>query len=151
MTAVAECRSSFHAAPASSARWGRGPEFPRFSITLGSDAVLGRVPVAEFVEVARVDDVPPSTVTVVHAGAVELALVNVDGTFYAVGNECPHRGGFLGEGEINSDWHQWALECPLHASVFDVRTGEVLNPPAREAVRTYDVSVDQGIVRVAVD
>ncbi len=106
---------------------------------------------AEFVEVARVDDVPPSTVTVVHAGAVELALVNVDGTFYAVGNECPHRGGFLGEGEINFDWHQWALECPLHASVFDVRTGEVLNPPAREVVRTYEVSVDQGIVRVAID
>jgi nitrite reductase/ring-hydroxylating ferredoxin subunit len=106
---------------------------------------------AEFVEVARVDDLPAGKPTVVQVGGVLLALVNVDGTFYAVDNECPHRGGFLGEGEINSDWHEWALECPLHASVFDVRTGEVLSPPAGEPVRTYAVGVDQGIVRVAVD
>ncbi|HSS11753.1 MAG TPA: non-heme iron oxygenase ferredoxin subunit [Acidimicrobiales bacterium] len=106
---------------------------------------------AEFVEVARVDDVPAGTANLVQVGGVQLALVNVDGNFYAVDNECPHRGGFLGEGEINSDWHDWALECPLHASVFDVRTGEVLSPPAAEPVRTYEVRVDQGFVRVAVD
>jgi 3-phenylpropionate/trans-cinnamate dioxygenase ferredoxin component len=106
---------------------------------------------AEFVEVARVDDLPAGRATVVQAGGVQLALVNVDGTFYAVDNECPHRGGFLGEGEINSDWHEWALECPLHASVFDVRTGEVLSPPASEPVRTYAARVEEGIVRVAVD
>jgi nitrite reductase/ring-hydroxylating ferredoxin subunit len=88
---------------------------------------------AEFVEVARVDDVPAGTAQLVQVGGVQMALVNVAGSFYAVDNECSHRGGFLGEGEINADWHDWALECPLRASVFDVRTGEVLSPPGRRA------------------
>jgi 3-phenylpropionate/trans-cinnamate dioxygenase ferredoxin component len=104
---------------------------------------------AGFVEVARVEDVPPGTATVVQAGASELALINVNGTFFAIDNECTHRGGFLGEGEINTEWNDWAIECPLHGSVFDVRTGQVLSPPAPAPVRTYPVAVDGGIVKVS--
>ncbi len=104
---------------------------------------------AEFIEVARVDDVPPGTATVVRVGTTDLALVNVDGTFHAVDNECTHAGGLLGEGDINLDWHEWALECPLHGSVFDVRTGEVLSPPAYNALHTYPVRVEEGAVKVA--
>ncbi len=103
---------------------------------------------AELIEVARVEDVPPGTAKVVTAGDHLLALVNVDGTFYAVDNECTHRGGDLGEGEMNPDWDDWALECPLHASVFDVRTGEVLSPPATEPVHAYPVEVGAGVVKV---
>lgn len=106
---------------------------------------------ARFVEVARVEEVPPGTVTVVEVGGIELALVNVDGVFFAVDNECTHRGGFLGEGEINADWNEWAIECPLHGSVFDVRTGGVLNPPALGPVRTYPVDVEEGAVKVSTD
>jgi 3-phenylpropionate/trans-cinnamate dioxygenase ferredoxin subunit len=106
---------------------------------------------AEFIEVARVEDLPAGTATVVRVGDTELALVNVADTFYAVDNACTHRGGYLGEGEINPDWHDWAIECPLHGSVFDVRTGEVLNPPATEPVRTYAVRVAEGAVQVSID
>ena len=102
----------------------------------------------ELIEVAKVEDVPPGTARVVTAGETQLALVNVDGTFYAVDNECTHSGGYLGEGEINPDWSEWAIECPLHGSVFDIRTGEVLNPPAVEPVRTYSVQVDAGAIKV---
>ena len=105
---------------------------------------------AEFVAVAKVEDVPPGTATVVTVKDKQLALVNVDGTLYAIDNECTHRGGYLGEGEINPDWSEWAIECPLHASVFDVRTGETLNPPATEPVRTYPVEVDAGVVKVSI-
>ena len=104
-----------------------------------------------FVEVARVEEVPPGTATVIEVDGLELALVNVDGSFFAVDNECTHRGGFLGEGEINTDWNEWAIECPLHGSVFDVRTGEVLNPPAPTPVRTYPVEVEDGAVKVSTD
>jgi 3-phenylpropionate/trans-cinnamate dioxygenase ferredoxin component len=106
---------------------------------------------AEFVEVSRVEDLPPGTATVVRVRDTELALVNVADTFYALDNQCTHRGGYLGEGEINPDWHEWAIECPLHGSVFDVRTGEVVNPPATEPVRTYAVRVEDGAVQVAID
>jgi 3-phenylpropionate/trans-cinnamate dioxygenase ferredoxin component len=104
-----------------------------------------------FVDVANVEDVPPGTVTVARVGDIEVAVVNVQGTFFAIDNECTHRGGFLGEGEINTDWSDWAIECPLHGSVFDVRTGEVLNPPAPTAVRTYPVEVQAGVVKVSTD
>jgi len=104
-----------------------------------------------FVEVARVEEVPPGTATVIEVGGLELALVNVDGSFFAVDNECTHRGGFLGEGEIDTGWNEWAIECPLHGSVFDVRTGEVLSPPALTPVRTYPVEVEEGAVKVLTD
>jgi 3-phenylpropionate/trans-cinnamate dioxygenase ferredoxin component len=103
---------------------------------------------AEHIEVAKIEDVPSGTARVVTAGDRLLALVNVDGTFYAVDNECTHRGGDLGEGEINPDWDDWALECPLNGSVFDVRTGEVLRGPATEPVNTYPVEVNASVVNV---
>src|ERR671910_2012772 len=106
---------------------------------------------AEFVAVANVDGVPPGTATVVSVEGIEVALVNVDGSLYAVDNQCTHLGGYLGEGEINPDWSDWAIECPLHGSVFDVRTGEVLNPPAPTPVRTHPVEVDGGVVKVSTE
>jgi 3-phenylpropionate/trans-cinnamate dioxygenase ferredoxin subunit len=102
-----------------------------------------------FVEVARVQDLPPGAARVASVDDVEIALVNVQGTFYAIDNECTHRGGSLGAGEINTDWGEWAIECPLHGSVFDVRTGEVLNPPAPTPVRTYAVELEGDIVKVS--
>jgi len=105
----------------------------------------------DFVEVAKVEEVPPGTATVVEVGGLELALVNVDGSFFAVNNECTHVGGSMGDGEINDDWSDWALECPLHGSVFDVRSGEVLNLPAATPLQTYPVDVQDGVVRVSTD
>src|ERR671919_3061462 len=110
----------------------------------------GEATMAVFVAVANVEDVPPGTATVVTVEGVEVALVNVDGSFYAVDNECTHRGGYLGEGAITPDWSDWAIECPLHASVFDVRTGEVMKPPATEPVRTYPVTVEDSVIKVSV-
>jgi nitrite reductase/ring-hydroxylating ferredoxin subunit len=61
---------------------------------------------ARFVEVARVEDLPPGGATVVQVGGSELALVNVNGTFFAIDNaSAPTGGGFSGEGEINADWN----------------------------------------------
>ena len=106
---------------------------------------------ANFVEVAKVEDVLPGTAIVVEVEGAKLALVNVDGAFYAIDNECTHRGGSVGDGWINTDWHQWAIECPLHGSVFDVRTGEVLNPPAVASVRTHPVEVTAGVVKISLE
>jgi nitrite reductase/ring-hydroxylating ferredoxin subunit len=106
---------------------------------------------AGFVEGARAQDVPSGTVTVVDVGRHQLAVANVEGSIFAVDNECPHRGGSLGDGSINAQWSDWALECPLHGPVFDVCTGEVLNPPAAAGVRTYAVEIAGGVVRVSAD
>jgi nitrite reductase/ring-hydroxylating ferredoxin subunit len=102
---------------------------------------------ANFIEVGKEEDFPPGSAGVVDVRGVEVALVNVDGTFHAVQNECPHAGGPLGEGELSN----FELECPLHGSVFDVRTGDVLVGPADEPIATYEVVVENGVVRVSID
>src|ERR671919_1141718 len=104
-----------------------------------------------YVAVARVEEVPAGAVRLVEVADRQLALVNVDGEFFAVDNECTHRGGSMSEGEPNDDWGEHALECLLHGSVFDVRTGEVLNPPAPTPLRTYPVEVDGETIKVLVE
>jgi nitrite reductase/ring-hydroxylating ferredoxin subunit len=101
-----------------------------------------------FIQVAKVDDVPPGSATVVDVKGIEVALINSGGEYYAIGNECTHAGGSLGEGDLVEENQ---IECPLHGSVFDVTTGEVVNGPADEPVPSYEVKVDNGVISVAVD
>lgn len=98
-------------------------------------------------EVASEDEIPPGTAVVLDAGGVEIALVNSGGTFYAIDNECTHASANLGEGELVDER---TLECPLHGSQFDITTGEVVNGPADEPVKTYPVVVEDGAVKVEI-
>lgn len=104
--------------------------------------------VENFIQVAKVDDVPPGSATVVDVKGVEIALINSGGNFHAIGNECTHAGASLGEGDLIEDNQ---LECPLHGSVFDITTGEPVVGPADEPVPVYPVSVEDGVVKIAVD
>jgi len=101
-----------------------------------------------FIEVAKVDDVSPGSATVVDVKGIEIALINAGGEFHAIGNECPHAGGSLGDGEVLEESQ---IECPLHGSVFDVTTGEVVVGPADEPVPVYPTKVENGIISIAVD
>jgi len=78
------------------------------------------------VRVAAVADVPPGEGRVVEAGGRVLALFNVEGRFYAVDNACLHRGGPLGEGELDGP----VVTCPWHGWRWDVRTGVSVDDPA---------------------
>ena len=53
-----------------------------------------------FTKVAQVADIPAGKAKQVSVNGKTLAVFNSDGTFYAIDNECPHRGGPLAEGEI---------------------------------------------------
>jgi nitrite reductase (NADH) small subunit len=100
---------------------------------------------ARYVTVARVEDVPPGSVTKVRAGEEELALAHVDGRFYATQAACIHLAGPLGEGLLDGP----VLTCPWHGWQYDVRTGENEFDRAIR-LRTYDVRVEDGEVKVAV-
>jgi nitrite reductase (NADH) small subunit len=98
-----------------------------------------------FVKVAEVADVAPGNVKPVTVNGTKIALCNVAGTFYALGDECVHRGGPLSEGYVEGG----NLECPWHAWPYDVKTGCVtMNPNAK--VPTYEVKVEGSDVLVAV-
>jgi nitrite reductase/ring-hydroxylating ferredoxin subunit len=77
------------------------------------------------VRVAGAGDVAPGETRVVTVEGHTLALCNVDGTVYAVDNACPHRGGPLGEGELQGR----VLTCPWHGWRWDVTTGASANTP----------------------
>jgi len=99
-----------------------------------------------FVPVARVEDIPPAAVRAVDAGEEEIALAHCNGGFYAVQGHCLHLEGPLGEGRLDG----CVLTCPWHGWQYDVRTGQNEFDLAIQ-LRTYDVQVEDGEVRVRVE
>jgi 3-phenylpropionate/trans-cinnamate dioxygenase ferredoxin subunit len=83
-------------------------------------------------EACRVPCVPP------------IAVFNVDGEFYAIDDSCTHQDTSLSEGWLEG----CEVECPLHTSRFDLRTGRPNSPPATRPVRTHQVQVVDGMVYV---
>ena len=99
---------------------------------------------ATFVKVAAAADIPPGTGKCVEANGKQLAVFNVDGTFHVIDNTCLHRGGPLGEGELEG----CLLTCPWHAWQFDVRTGESVTDDSKVAVYPCKVEGDQVLVEI---
>ena len=78
------------------------------------------------VRVGSLGDVPAGAGRVVDAAGKSIAVFNVGGTYYAIDNECPHRGGPLGEGDLDGS----IAICPWHGWRWDVKTGANANNPA---------------------
>ncbi len=85
------------------------------------------------------EDIAPGVMMLVG----DVAVYNVDGTFYATQNECTHKQGPLNEGTLDDN----IVECPWHGSKFDVCTGQVTLGPAKQPLKTYRVIVDGPIGR----
>ena len=104
-------------------------------------------PMAQFVKVgtrAELDELEGGKL--VEVGGQKIAIFNVGGRYYAIENTCPHRGGPLAEGKIEGD----EVICPWHGSRFNVKTGAVLEPPARQGVRSFAVRVTGDDVEVEI-
>ncbi|HEY2950737.1 MAG TPA: non-heme iron oxygenase ferredoxin subunit [Micromonosporaceae bacterium] len=98
------------------------------------------------IRVGSTEDVPKGTVIAANVDGTELAIVHgEDDRFYAVYDECSHAQIALSEGEV--DGH--TLECWLHGSRFDLRTGEPTGLPATEPVPVYPVEVRDGDIYVS--
>ncbi|MEQ4720568.1 bifunctional 3-phenylpropionate/cinnamic acid dioxygenase ferredoxin subunit [Nonomuraea sp. B19D2] len=67
-----------------------------------------------------------------------------DGEIYAIDDTCTHQDASLADGWLEG----CEIECPLHASRFDLRTGEVDAPPAKRPVRTHRVVVENDVIFV---
>jgi len=95
------------------------------------------------IPVCSTTDLPPGEATTVQAD-VAIAVFNVDGEYFAVDDTCTHQDASLADGWLDG----CAVECPLHASCFDLRTGKPSGPPAKTPVRTHEVTVVDGTVYV---
>jgi len=83
----------------------------------------------------------------VEVDGVEMALVLAAGDVYAIRDECSHARIALSEGEVDGT----TLECWLHGSRFDLRTGRPTGLPATEPVPVYPVTINGDDVLVDVE
>jgi len=97
-----------------------------------------------WVRIAAAGEIPPGEGRVVEAAGRSLAVFNVDGAYYALDNACSHRGGPLGEGDLEGT----VVVCPWHAWRWDVTSGANVNNPAVR-MACFAVRVQDGAIFVA--
>jgi len=99
------------------------------------------------VEVGPESDIQPGQSACVVVDDIPIAIFNVNGEYYAIGDTCTHEDFSLSEGEVFDDA---TVECALHGSRFDLRTGEALSLPATGSAGSYQVWVEDGVIKVEV-
>ena len=92
----------------------------------------------DFVKVANLGDIADGDRKLIDFDEVTVALFNIDGIYYCIEDVCTHDGGPVAEGNLDG----FAIECPRHGALFDVRDGAVLSMPAVVPVPTYQVKVE---------
>jgi naphthalene 1,2-dioxygenase system ferredoxin subunit len=69
---------------------------------------------------------------------LQIGLFLVDGAVYAIDDICSHGNARLSEGDVEG----FEVECPLHAGLFDIRSGKALTPPVTRDVRKHAVRIE---------
>ena len=92
----------------------------------------------EFVKVAQTNELSPGAMKLIEIGDERILLTNLDGEYHAVSEVCTHAYYALSEGFLEGE----EVECALHGSLFNVKSGEVVNPPADEPLTAYPVKID---------
>jgi nitrite reductase/ring-hydroxylating ferredoxin subunit len=96
---------------------------------------------------AERSDLAAGEVLGVEVGGRSIALYAADDGIFATDNICTHAYACLSDGWLDGE----VIECPLHAARFDIRTGKVLDPPATEDLKTYQVRVVGDEIQVRLD
>ena len=95
-----------------------------------------------------VEELPPGEVKIVRAGELAIGVYNANGELYAIEDRCSHDDGPLAEGDFEPE--ELVAICPRHGARFDIRTGQALSLPAYLPVETFDVRVEDGLIKVRV-
>lgn len=102
---------------------------------------------AEFVTTVKTSEVPAGRIVAVDVRGIRIAVANVGGSYYAFDDECTHEMCSLtDEGDLSGT----TVTCTCHGSEFDVRTGQVLAPPAMVPVRAYRTRVEGDALQIEV-
>ena len=100
------------------------------------------------IPVCPVSQLPPGEMILVEHEGEPIAVVNCEGTYFAIEDRCSHDDGPLVEGELNQA--DCTVECPRHGSIFDLRTGKPRTLPAFEPVRTFTVGITDETITLEV-
>lgn len=97
-----------------------------------------------WIPVAPATAIAPGDYAQVEVDGAIVAVFNIDGTFFAIEDQCTHDGGGLAGGALEG----CQVICPRHGARFDLKTGAALTPPAYEPVRTFATRVHNGMIEV---
>jgi nitrite reductase (NADH) small subunit len=98
-----------------------------------------------WVEVCNLDALSPGTAYSHNAGELRIAVFRLaDHRLFAIEDRCPHRGARLSRGVI---YDTDKVACLDHGWSVCLSDGAV-EPPERGCVRTFEVKVDAGVVKV---
>lgn len=98
-----------------------------------------------FVKVCSLTELPAEGAFPVEVDGTPVVVVRAGGEVYALHDVCSHAEVALSEGEV----YDRTIECWLHGSCFDLRTGKPTNPPATRPVATYPVKIEGDDVYVS--
>ena len=101
----------------------------------------------DFKRVASVSELAEGVPVSVEVDGERVAIVRAEGEVFAIRDECSHAQIPLSEGEVDG----YTVECWLHGSCFDLRTGQPTNLPATEPVPVYPVEVQGDDVLVSLN
>ncbi len=103
---------------------------------------------SDFVHACSVSDLPAEGEAIgIEVAGEPVAIVRANGEVFAIRDVCSHAEVPLSEGDVDG----CTLECWLHGSRFDVRTGKPTGLPATEPVPVYPVKIEGGDVLIAID
>ncbi|WP_221359189.1 non-heme iron oxygenase ferredoxin subunit [Streptomyces beigongshangae] len=99
-----------------------------------------------FLRACGLDELAEDTPKRVELDGTPVSLVQTEGEVFAIHDICSHANVSLSEGEVED----CQIECWLHGSAFDLRTGKPSGLPATRPVPVYPVKIEGGSVLVDV-
>jgi 3-phenylpropionate/trans-cinnamate dioxygenase ferredoxin subunit len=99
----------------------------------------------DYIFVCLVTELPPGSMRTYSVRGKQIALANVDGSFFAVDDTCTHEQCSLGsDGALDGN----VIICGCHGAQYDVMTGDVLAPPAPRNVSSYETKIEDEKVMI---
>ncbi|MDH5395740.1 MAG: non-heme iron oxygenase ferredoxin subunit [Gammaproteobacteria bacterium] len=92
---------------------------------------------SEQIKVAHLDEIPNGKMFRAIVNSTAILIANIENNLYAIDDMCTHEDASLYKGALKGH----CVECPLHGSHFDFRTGKPDGNPATQAVKRYDIKV----------
>ena len=92
---------------------------------------------SKLIYISEIDKIPEGETRTFDTDDVSVIIANIENNFYAIENVCSHDDAPLDDGEL----HGCEIECPRHGARFDVRNGEVTEPPAVVPVESFPVHI----------
>ncbi|WKY43229.1 non-heme iron oxygenase ferredoxin subunit [Eubacteriaceae bacterium ES2] len=106
-----------------------------------------------YIKVASINELKPGKMIKIMLLDTPVLLANLDGTFYAIDDTCPHMGGSLSKGKLEGK----NVVCPKHGSVFDIKTGKVIKrgnilliPVKVHNLKSYPVKIEDQDVMLCI-